>query len=201
MALPVGGGSPLTFGSETNHDDNYLALLKVNSNIDLFDVSARIIDFKELGFSPYLNVMGRTHHRSKNESNIMRRNAIIKSIVAVLLTAILTLGACFMIGPQIMIIVPVAIVGGIIFAFRRSFVSLVCFGYPFTFGLVSAYIGYVEIDGYTRTAAFAISVVIGLLGAGLIAAGLWKALPDRTIKKSNGAAEQGLGRKPDHVAI
>ena len=109
------------------------------------------------------------------------------------LPAILTLGAYFMIGPQIMIIVPVAIVAGIIFAFRRSFISLVCFGYPLTFGLVSAYIGCAEIDDYTRAPAFAISIFIGLLGVGLIAAGLWKALPDRTTKISNGAAEQGSG--------
>jgi hypothetical protein len=119
----------------------------------------------------------------------MKRTAIIKSIVVVLLTAILTLGAYFMIGPQITIIVPVAIVAGIIFAFRRSFISLVCFGYPLTFGLVSAYIGCAEIDDYTQTLAFAISIVIGLVGAVLIAAGLWKALSDRTTKKSNVAAE------------
>lgn len=133
--------------------------------------------------------MGRTYHASLNESNTMKRTAIIKSIVVVLLTAILTLGAYFMIGPQITIIVPVAIVAGIIFAFRRSFISLVCFGYPLTFGLVSAYIGCAEIDDYTQTLAFAISIVIGLVGAVLIAAGLWKALSDRTTKKSNVAAE------------
>jgi 1,4-dihydroxy-2-naphthoate octaprenyltransferase len=133
--------------------------------------------------------MGRTYHGSLNESNTMKRTAIIKSIGVVLLTAILTLGAYFMIGPQITIIVPVAIVAGIIFAFRRSFISLVCFGYPLTFGLVSAYIGYAEIDDYTQTLAFAISIVIGLVGAVLIAAGLWKALSDRTTKKSNVAAE------------
>jgi len=133
--------------------------------------------------------MGRTYHGSLNESNTMKRTAIIKSIVVVLLTAILTLGAYFMIGPQITIIVPVAIVAGIIFAFRRSFISLVCFGYPLTFGLVSAYIGCAEIDDYTQTLAFAISIVIGLVGAVLIAAGLWKALSDRTTKKSNVAAE------------
>jgi|GEM_PF-635622 len=133
--------------------------------------------------------MGRTYHGSLNESNTMKRTAIIKSIGVVLLTAILTLGAYFMIGPQITIIVPVAIVAGIIFAFRRSFISLVCFGYPLTFGLVSAYIGCAEIDDYTQTLAFAISIVIGLVGAVLIAAGLWKALSDRTTKKSNVAAE------------
>ena len=137
--------------------------------------------------------MGRTYHGSLNESNTMKRTAIIKSIGVVLLTAILTLGAYFMIGPQITIIVPVAIVAGIIFAFRRSFISLVCFGYPLTFGLVSAYIGCAEIDDYTQTLAFAISIVIDLVGVGLIAAGLWKALADRTTKKSNGAAEQGSG--------
>ena len=133
--------------------------------------------------------MGRTYHGSLNESNTMKRTAIIKSIFVVLLTAILTLGAYFMIGPQITIIVPVAIVAGIILAFRRSFISLVCFGYPLTFGLVSAYIGCAEIDDYTQTLAFAISIVIGLVGAVLIAAGLWKALSDRTTKKSNVAAE------------
>ena len=75
-----------------------------------------------------------------------------------LLTAILALAACLMIGPQIIIIAPAAILAGIVFAFRRSFLSLVCFGYPFTFGLVSAYIGCAEkIDGYATTPAFVIS--------------------------------------------
>jgi hypothetical protein len=123
----------------------------------------------------------------------MDRNAIIKSIAVVLLTTILTLGAYLMIGPQIMVIVPVAIVVGIIFASRRSFISLVCFGYPLTFGLVSAYIGCAEIDDYTQTTAFAISITFGFVGVGLIAVGLWKALPDHTTKKSNGAAIQSSG--------
>jgi hypothetical protein len=115
---------------------------------------------------------------------------MIKSIVVVLLTAILTAGAYFMIGPQIMVIVPVAIVAGIFFAIRRSFLSLVCFGYPFTFGLVSALIGCSEITDYERTSAFAVSIVIGVAGVGLIAAGLWKALPSRTTEKVSGVAEQ-----------
>ncbi len=114
-------------------------------------------------------------------------NRIIKSTVAVLLTAILTAGAYFMIGPQIMIIVPVAIVAGIVFAVRRSFLSLVCFGYPLTFGLASAYIGCSEVTGYERTSPFAVSMGIGLAGVGLIATGLWTALPSGTAR---GVAEK-----------
>lgn len=116
-------------------------------------------------------------------------NRMIKSIVVLLFTALVTVGAAFMIGPQIMIIVPVAIVAGIVFAIRRSFLSLVCFGYPFTFGLVSAMIGCAEIARYERTLSFAVSIVIGVVGAGLAAAGLWKALPGRTAAEASGVAE------------
>ena len=117
-------------------------------------------------------------------------NGMIKCIVVVLLTAILTAGAYFMIGPQIMIIVPAAILAGVVFAVRRSFLSLVCFGYPFTFGLASALIGYAEITDYERTSAFVVSVVIGMAGVGLMAAGLWKALPSKTIRTASGVTEQ-----------
>ena len=117
-------------------------------------------------------------------------NRLSKSIVVLLLTAILTANAAFMIGPQIMIIVPAAIVAGIAFAIRRSFLSLVCFGYPFTFGLASALIGCAEITDYERTTAFAVSIAIGMAGVGLIAAGLWKALPNRTARPARKVAEQ-----------
>jgi cbb3-type cytochrome oxidase subunit 3 len=59
-------------------------------------------------------------------------NKTIKSIVVLVLTAIITVGAFFMIGPQIMIIVPMFFVAGIVFAFRRSSLSLICFGYLLT---------------------------------------------------------------------
>tara|TARA_B110000285_G_scaffold58165_1_gene66539 strand:+ start:1614 stop:2015 length:402 start_codon:yes stop_codon:yes gene_type:complete len=120
-------------------------------------------------------------------------NKTTKSIVVLVLTAIITVGAFFMIGPQIMVIVPVSFVAGIVFAFRRSSLSLVCFGYLFTFGLVSAYVGYLEITDYERTSPFVVSMVLGLVGVGLIAAGLWQALPGRTTKKANRVAEQGRG--------
>ena len=82
---------------------------------------------------------------------------------------------------------------GIVFAFRRSSLSLVCFGYLFSFGLVSAYVGYLEITDYERTSPFVVSMVLGLVGVGLIAAGLWQALSGRTIKKANRMPEQGSG--------
>ena len=120
-------------------------------------------------------------------------HSVVKSIAVACLTAILTAGAYFIIGPQIMIIVPVAVLAGVVLAFRRSFLSLVCFGYPFTFGLVSAVIGCSEITGYERTAPFIVSVLIGIAGVGLMAAGLWKAMPKRTNGTANWVAQRSPG--------
>ena len=113
---------------------------------------------------------------------------VTRSIAVLFLTAFLTAGSALLIGPQIMIIVPTVIATGIVFAIRRSFVSLICFGYPLTFGLVSAFIGCSELTGYERTSPFAVSIVIGLVGVSLIAAGLWKTLPRRTTRKAKGVA-------------
>ena len=116
----------------------------------------------------------------------MKRGILINSVIVLLLMAILTAGAALMIGPQIMIIVPTAIAAGIFLAFRRSYLSLVCFGYPITFGLVSALIGWFEIGGYERTTAFAISVGIGMMGVCLMATGLWKTFAAKTADVANG---------------
>ena len=87
-----------------------------------------------------------------------------------------------MVGPQIMLLVPVAIITGIIFAVRRSFWSAVFFGYPFTFGFTVAWIGYYETPGYQNTLFCAVSITIGLIGLGLIALGLWHSLPNGKTK-------------------
>ena len=103
-----------------------------------------------------------------------------RAVLVIVLTAVITASSIMMVGPQIMVIVPVALLVGIVFAVGRSFWSLVCFGYPFTFGFISAGIGYSEVPGYERTTA-AVSIGIGLAGCVLIAMGLWKALPGRNV--------------------
>ena len=107
----------------------------------------------------------------------------------IVLTVVLAASSIMMVGPQILLIVPVALLAGIVFALRRSFWSLVCFGYPFTFGLISAGIGCSELPDYERTTAFAVSIGIGLVGCVLIAVGLWKALPGRNEKETSSGSE------------
>ena len=103
-------------------------------------------------------------------------NLLIKRIIFLLLC--LTLPACafLMIGPQIMVIAPLSICLGIYFVFRRSFLSLVCLGYPLCYGLVSAYVGYYELKNYTSTSGFWVALGIGIVGVDLIAVGLLKTL-------------------------
>jgi hypothetical protein len=93
------------------------------------------------------------------------------------LTVTIAAGSILMVGPQIVVIVPLALVAGLVFALRRSCWSLICFGYPLTFGLISAGIGYTEIAGYEQSPAFIISIGIGLVGCTLVAMGLWRTLP------------------------
>jgi hypothetical protein len=100
-----------------------------------------------------------------------------KPFLAVALTAVAAASAIIMVGPQITLIAPLAIVLGGILAYRRSWYSLVCIGYPLLFGFISAWIGFSEMPGYEQTMAFAVSIGIGLIGCGLVAVGLSKALP------------------------
>lgn len=100
------------------------------------------------------------------------------------LSPLIAAGSLLMIGPQILFLVPVAIITGIIFAVRRSFWSAVFFGYPLTFGLAVAWIGYHETPGYQNSMSYAVSIAIGLIGFGLIALGLWHSLPNGKTKNS-----------------
>lgn len=105
-----------------------------------------------------------------------------KAALVSFLSPLIAAGSLLMIGPQILFLVPVAITTGIIFAVRRSFWSAVFFGYPLTFGLTVAWIGYHETPGYQNTLSFAVSIAIGLIGLGLTALGLWHSLPNGKTK-------------------
>ena len=107
------------------------------------------------------------------------RFSIARAALVLILTAGIAASSILMVGPQIVLIVPLAWVLGVVFGLRRSLWSLVCFGYPFTFGLISAWIGYKEMPGYERSPAFAVSIGIGLVGCALIVMGMLKALAGR----------------------
>ena len=101
---------------------------------------------------------------------------LIKRIIFMLLCFSLPACAFLMIGPQIMVIAPLSLCLGIYFIFRRSYLSLVCLGYPLCYGLVSAYVGYYELKNYTSTSGFWVALGIGIVGVDLIAVGLLKTL-------------------------
>jgi len=104
------------------------------------------------------------------------RFRIIKSILIFLLTLTLMAGSFLMIGPQIVPIVAVSFGLGTFFICTKSFLSLVFFGYPLTFGLVSAYIGFHELNNFTNASEFWIALGIGALGTMLVFLGFWKTL-------------------------
>jgi hypothetical protein len=104
------------------------------------------------------------------------RFRIIKSILISLLTLTLMTGSFLMIGPQIFPIIGVSFCLGIFFIFRKSLLYLVFFGYPLTFGLVSAYIGFHELNNYANDSEFWIALGIGSLGTMLVFLGFWKTL-------------------------
>jgi len=104
------------------------------------------------------------------------RFRIIKSILIFLLTLTLMAGSFLLIGPQIVPIVAVSFCLGIFFVFRKSFLSLVFFGYPLTFGWVSAYIGLYELNDFVTDSEFWVALGIGALGTVLVFLGFWKTL-------------------------
>jgi hypothetical protein len=114
---------------------------------------------------------------------------IVKAPLVLILTVAISASSILMVGPPIVLILPLAVVLGLVSALERSFWSLVCFGYPLTFGLISAWIGYTEMPGYKRSPAFVVSIGIGLIGCALIATGLWKVFHSRQGTTSCGNTE------------
>ena len=104
------------------------------------------------------------------------RFRITKSILIFLLTLTLMAGSFLLIGPQIVPIVATSFCLGIFFVFRKSFLSLVFFGYPITFGWVSAYIGLYELNDFANDSEFWVAIGIGAFGTMLVFLGFWKTL-------------------------
>ena len=120
------------------------------------------------------------HLKKKAETSENQKSTgtelLIKRIIFLLLCLTLPVASVLMFGPQLFIITPVLFCLGVFFVFRRSFLSLICFGYPLSYGLFSAYIGYHELNDYTKATEFWVALGIGITGATLIAIGLWKAM-------------------------
>jgi len=88
-------------------------------------------------------------------------------------TVLVAACSILLIGPQIVLMIPAALLLGVLFTAVRSIWSWVSFGYPLTFGLVSACIGCAEISNYHYTTGFWFSLGIGLFGLLLVARGFW----------------------------
>ena len=114
--------------------------------------------------------------QTSEKKQVTPTELLIKRIIFMLLCFSLPACAFLMIGPQIMVIAPLSLCLGIYFFFRRSYLSLVCLGYPLCYGLVSAYVGYYELKNYTSTSGFWVALGIGIVGVDLIAVGLLKTL-------------------------
>lgn len=104
-------------------------------------------------------------------------NRILKGALTLFLAYVFSAFSALMIGPQMFVIVPVSIFAGILLAIRGSFLSLVLFGYPLSFGLIVTLIGCLEDDGYLQSSSFVVWLLIGVFGFALIAIGCWMSLP------------------------
>ena len=88
-------------------------------------------------------------------------------------TVLVAACSILLIRPQIVLMIPAALLLGVLFTAVRSSWSWVSFGYPLTYGLVSACIGCAEISNYYYTTGFWFSLGIGLFGLLLVARGFW----------------------------
>ena len=115
------------------------------------------------------------------------QSALLYRAARVAITACFTVlvAACsiLLIGPQIVLMIPAALLLGVLFTAVRSSWSWVSFGYPLTFGLVSTWIGCAELPNYYYTTGFWFSLGIGLFGLLLVARGFW--LLTAAVKPSN----------------
>ena len=120
------------------------------------------------------------HLKKKAETSENQKSTgtelLIKRIIFLLLCFTLPVASVLMFGPQLFIIVPLLFCLGVFFVFRRSFLSLICFGYPLSYGLFSAYVGFHELNDYTKSTEFWVALGIGIVGVDLIAVGLLKTL-------------------------
>jgi len=120
------------------------------------------------------------HLKKKAETSENQKSTgtelLIKRIIFLLLCFTLPVASVLMFGPQLFIIVPLLFCLGVFFVFRRSFLSLICFGYPLSYGLFSASVGFHELNDYTTATEFWVALGIGIVGVDLIAVGLLKTL-------------------------
>ena len=120
------------------------------------------------------------HLKKKAETSENQKSTgtelLIKRIIFLLLCFTLPVASVLMFSPQLFIIVPLLFCLGVFFVFRRSFLSLICFGYPLSYGLFSAYVGFHELNDYTKATEFWVALGIGIVGVDLIAVGLLKTL-------------------------
>ncbi len=118
-----------------------------------------------------------TSNQQQVPTQNLRDFRFTRAALVLALSVVIAASCIVMVGPQITVIVPVALILGVCFAVQRSYGAMICFGYPLTFGLISAWIGCNEMSGYQLTLDFFISMGCGLIGYALIALGLWKTLP------------------------
>ena len=114
--------------------------------------------------------------QTSEKKQVTPTELLVNRIIFFLLSITLPVASVLMFGPQLFIIVPLLFCLGVFFVFRRSSLSLICFGYPLSYGLFSAYVGFHELNDYSKATEFWVALGIGITGATLIAIGLWKTM-------------------------